>query len=185
MDENRTGANVGTDRLHRCWSRVLEGKRPWGAIDVQADRFGVTRYRLVVYPPGISDADRRWVRLARGWPVWGLVLWIGLEIWLNGFNQPWQAFVVATGATIGLGAVVAALAGSARSEVRTMSVVVMVGFDDPSTTESLSKLQALAVTILDADELLDKGAIAAVDHELVWWQVYDQMAPGRSPAAAS
>lgn len=172
MDDNRTGTSL----LRRCWSRVLEGKRPWGAIDVQADRFGVTRYRLVVYPPGISQADRRWVRLARAWPAWGLMLWIAMEVWLNDFSQPWQAFAVASGTTLAAGGVVAALAGGVRCQVRTMSAMAMAGFEDPTTTESLTRLQTLAATILDADELLERGAISAVEHELVWWRVYDQMA---------
>ena len=57
--------------LRRGWLRLLDGERPWGSLVVQPDRFGVTRYRLVVFPPGISEPERRWVRLARGWPMWG------------------------------------------------------------------------------------------------------------------
>jgi hypothetical protein len=53
--------DMRTDRglLRRGWLRLLDGDQPWGSIDIRPDRFGVTRYRLVVYPPGISESERR------------------------------------------------------------------------------------------------------------------------------
>ena len=62
MDDERTGSGL----LRRGWLRLIDGDRPWGSIDIKPDRFGVTRYRLVVYPPGISESERRRVRVARG-----------------------------------------------------------------------------------------------------------------------
>jgi uncharacterized protein DUF6611 len=37
-------------------------------------RHGVRRYRLVIYPPGISTAQRLLARLWRGWPISGAAL---------------------------------------------------------------------------------------------------------------
>jgi hypothetical protein len=65
--------------LRRVCLRLLAGAHPWGSFDIQPDRFGVIRYRLVVFPPGISESERRRVRVARGWPAWGLVAWIICE----------------------------------------------------------------------------------------------------------
>ncbi len=69
MHDTREGSGL----LRRGWLRLLDGDRSWGSIDIRPDRFGVTRYRLVVYPPGISESERRWVRVARGWPLMGAV----------------------------------------------------------------------------------------------------------------
>ncbi len=46
---------------------------------------------LVVFPPGISAPERRWVRLARGWPMWGALVWVVREIWLSQVTGPWTA----------------------------------------------------------------------------------------------
>ena len=62
---------------------MLDGARPWGSIDVLPDRFGMTRYQLVVFPPGISDDERRWIRLARTWLLWATLAWIVCEVWLS------------------------------------------------------------------------------------------------------
>ena len=87
MDDERTGSGL----LRRGWLRLIDGDRPWGSIDIRPDRFGVTRYRLVVYPPGISESERRRVRAARGWPLWGALVWVVGEIWLSHVTGPWTA----------------------------------------------------------------------------------------------
>jgi hypothetical protein len=46
--------------------RVIDGQRPWGSIDTGVSRQGFRRYRLVVFPPGISDFERRLLRLYLG-----------------------------------------------------------------------------------------------------------------------
>ncbi|HEX2402769.1 MAG TPA: DUF6611 family protein, partial [Mycobacterium sp.] len=58
------GIRTGSGLLRRGWSRLLDGDRAWGSLEIRPDRFGVTRYRLVVFPPGIDDAERRRVRMA-------------------------------------------------------------------------------------------------------------------------
>jgi hypothetical protein len=174
----------GTDSglLRRGWLRLLDGDRPWGSIDVRPDRFGVTRYRLVVYPPGISECERRRVRVARGWPLWGTLVWITCEIWLSHAIAPWQAFAVSTAACLCSGLVACAMAGPPRSRVRTMAAMVMAGHHDPISAAARDKLEALAVTLADADDRLAGGHISAIQHEMVWWQVYDEMSAGMYPS---
>jgi hypothetical protein len=36
--------------------RVIDGQRAWGSIDTGVSRQGFRRYRLVVFPPEISDS---------------------------------------------------------------------------------------------------------------------------------
>src|SRR6185503_14491494 len=89
MHDTRTGSGL----LRLAWQRALDGDRRWGSIDIRPDRFGVTRYRLVVFPPGITDAERRRVRVARGWLLWGALVWVFCEILLNQMTGPWTALV--------------------------------------------------------------------------------------------
>lgn len=159
---------------------MLDGERPWGSIDVLPDRFGMTRYRLVVFPPGISDDERRWIRLARTWLLWATLAWIVCEVWLSHVTDPWTALAISTAAFIGVGLVATTLAGAQRAQVRTMNVMVSAGYRDPKLEATRDKLGRLAVTLMDADERLGRGQISAADHELTWWQVYDEMGSNQS-----
>lgn len=137
----------------------------------------MTRYRLVVYPPGIDESERRRVRVWRGWPMWGALVWIVAEIWLSDMTGPWPAAALSTATFLGSGAAAAALAGNARRSVRTMTVMAMAGYYDPLSAAARNKLEELANSLLEADDRLDHGQISAIDYELAWWRVYDQMVP--------
>jgi hypothetical protein len=177
MDDRRTGSGL----LRRGWLRLLDGDRPWGSIDVRPDRFGVTRYRLVVYPPGISESERRLVRAARGWPLWGALVWVICEIFLSDLTAPWTAFAVSMAAWLGSGFVAFAMAGAPRTRVRTMAAMVMAGHHDPISVAARDRLEELAATLIEADDRLTSGQISALQHEMVWWQVYDRMSPRAAP----
>jgi len=175
--EHKTAGNG----LIRLWWRLLDGERPWGAVDILPDRYGVTRYRLVVYPPGISGTDRRWVRLWRGWPMWGPALWIVVGIAMSEVTGRLSAIGVSTAAFLGCGAVTFVLAGDARTRVHKMFVMVMAGYDDPAARAICDKLQTLANMMAAADEQRCRELISAIDYEMVWWRVYDQMTPAAPP----
>jgi hypothetical protein len=166
--------------LTRWRLRLLDGGHRWGSIDIRPDRFGLTRYRLVVYPPGISETERRRVRLWRGWPLWGVLLWIASEICLGQVMPPWQAIAFSTAAFLGAGAVTLIRAGDARIQVRTMVVMVLAGHYDPTATDNRNRLETLAVTLVKADAQRELGLISAIDHEATWWWVYDHMPVGRT-----
>ena len=78
----------GPGVLRRGWLRLVDGAFPWGSFIVCLDRMGVTRYRLVIYPPGINEAERRRLRVWRGWPMWGALLWIASYSILTGLIEP-------------------------------------------------------------------------------------------------
>jgi hypothetical protein len=179
MDDIRTASGL----LRRGWSRMVDGERPWGSIDIRPDRFGVTRYRLVVYPPGISDAERRRVRLARGWPLWGALVWVACEMWLSQTTGPWTALTISSAVYVGSGIVTVAMAGDQRARVRTMAAMVMAGHRDPMSEAARDKLETLAAALVDADERRAAGHLSAAEHELQWWRVYDQMQSGHTAAA--
>ena len=161
---------------------MLDGDRPWGSLDIRPDRFGVTRYRLVVFPPGISDAERRRVRLARGWPLWGAVVWIFCEIWLSQMMGPWAALVASTVIYLGLGLVATTRAGDAHRQVRTVGAMVMAGYHDPESRHARDQVVSLGDVLFGADEQLERGEISPTAYEMTWWRVYNRM--GETAVAA-
>ncbi|MFG1930804.1 DUF6611 family protein [Mycobacterium sp. NPDC048908] len=171
MTDIRTGSGL----LRRGWSRLLDGDRAWGSMEIRPDRFGVTRYRLVVFPPGITDTERRWVRVARGWPLWGALVWVICEIFLNQVTGPWTAVFTSTAIYLGLGLAATMRAGDARRQVRTIGAMVMAGHLDPVASTLHHNLEIFAGALMEADELLARGDISMTEHEAIWWRVYDQM----------
>jgi hypothetical protein len=163
--------------LRRWSSHVLDGENRWGFTRVLVDRFGVTRYRLVVYPPGISDADRRRLRIWRGSPIWGTALWMVTEIFLQQVTGTWNALAVSSATVVTLVVAAFVRAGDSRAMVRTVAVVTMPGLVDAGTIAARDKLKALATVLLDADDRLAAERISPIEHEALWWQVYDQLAP--------
>lgn len=160
---------------NRLLRPVLDGSRAWGCVQVRPGRFGITYYRLVVYPPGLSTPEHRLVRLARGWPLWGMLVWLLCQLWLGGQMSPWTAFGISTAVFLTSGAVVLGLSGSAFYRVRTLCATTMAGCDDPASAAARERLVVLAAELLHADERHARGEITAVDHELIWWQVYNRM----------
>jgi hypothetical protein len=164
-------------RLSRWWSRLLDGENRWGFARIQIDRFGVTRYRLVVYPPGISDTERRRLRMWRGSPVWGPALWLMSEIYLQQGFGAWDALAISSATVITLIVVAMFMAGTTRTEVRMVSVVTIPGQIDAATIAARDKLKALASMLYDADDRVDAERMSPLEHESLWWQVYDLLAP--------
>lgn len=159
---------------HRLrWRRLLDGERSWGGLDVYPAYHGVARYRLVVFPPGLSPEERLLLRLARSWKVWGIVIWAALATILVPTMGSAQALAVSTGTWLATGAAVMATAGVNRVRVRTLSVVRMAGIDDGVALEKLDTLRGLVDDLTVADRMLAGGEFSAVEHEAVVWRVYD------------
>jgi Family of unknown function (DUF6611) len=163
--------------LPRWWSRLLDGENRWGFARIQMDRFGVTRYRLVVYPPGISDAERRRLRIWRGSPIWGTALWVVSEVYLQQAFRTWEALAISSTMVISLVVGALFMSGNTRTEVRMVGVVTIPGHVDAATIAARDKLEALAAMLYDADERVGAERMSPLEHEALWWQVYDQLAP--------
>jgi hypothetical protein len=167
-------------RLQRWSAHVLDGENRWGFVRAQIDRFGVTRYRLVVYPPGITADERRRLRFWRGSPIWGSALWVLLEICLQRLTGSWTALAFSSAAVIVAAGFARSMVGEAPWRVRASGAVTIAGYPDAAALAAREKLLALATTLLDADERLDDGRISPLEHEALWWSVYDQLAPDRA-----
>jgi hypothetical protein len=158
------------------WSRLLDRGRSWGSVRTCPTRYGVTRYTLEVYPPGISRDERVPLRLYRSWPVWGVAGWLLLQLLLAPSVSPGLALALASGMCLAAVAIAGALAGDNRSRVRVLTVVQAAGIDDPEASRQLNEIRFLATRLVMADRSLTDGRIDAVEHEVIVGLVYDRMA---------
>ena len=154
---------------------LLDGERTWGGLEVSDGRYGVARYRLTVYPPGLGRDERIPLRLWRAFPIWGLALWLVLQVTLMTAASPGVALAVATGTCLAAGFAVMAMAGRVRGQVRTMTVVRMVGVRDLDALAAYYELGALAERLIRADTRLASGELTTVEHEAEVWRVYTRM----------
>jgi len=158
------------------WHRLLDGDRTWGSLSISLTRHGITRYRLVVFPPGLSCEQRRQLRVWRAWPTWGPALWLVLEVALLPTAGTGGALTISTFAALSAGAVSMAFVDQFRREVQTLAVLRMAGINDRESAELFAELKGHATALARADRELAAGEISAADHESVVWRVYEGMA---------
>ena len=91
---------------------------------------------------------------------------------------PWKAIGISTTVYLGTGAVTLALAAHLRSRVRMLSVAVFDGHTDRRSSAILTELDTLASMLNEADAMRESGRFSPIDHEAVWWRVYDRLGPG-------
>jgi hypothetical protein len=152
----------------------------WGSFDAYPSRYGVARYRLVVFPPGITAGERRLVRAWRSWPMWGAALWVLLQIGGESAGMSETALIAGSMICIALGALAFVLAGDTRERVRTLSAMTMAGHTGVDRRYSMLRVLARALDQADLD--LEEGRLSPLQHEARWWQVYDVLDAMTSPA---
>lgn len=171
----RPGPKPAVERAAPWYRRLLDGERLWGSIEVFPPRYGFHKYRLTVLPPGIDATGRRLVRAWRGWPVWGTAQWLLSVVLLNTLLAPGAATIFALGLWAITGAVLFAMAAPFKAEVHTLSVVLIDGYFDENSASRYAVWKQLSRTLACADELLERGELSRVDHEVIWSQVYDRV----------
>jgi uncharacterized protein DUF6611 len=160
----------------RLWSRLLDGAHRWGSFDAAVGRYGINRYRLTIYPPGSTIADRRLARLWRGWPITGAALGLVAVMLLGDVtSSPNTVLAYAVVATVSIGVMLFLRAGPARVPVRSMSIILMPKGADVRERLRYAEWEDLVRTLTRVDELLATGAISPVQHEAVWWKAYDRL----------
>jgi hypothetical protein len=114
---------------------------------------------LTLFPPGISAADRRLLRLWRGDAVF----------------SPGTTLLVAAATYLGAGAVLFVLTAGVRASVRSISLILLTGDLDPRGRQCYAEWERLVDVLTRADILLKAGAINPTQHEALWWQAYDRL----------
>ena len=160
------------------WCRLLEGAHPWGSFHAAVSQYGVLRYWLTIYPPGISVTDRRLARLWRGWPLSGAVLGLLAVVLLgNVAASPGTVLTFALAAYASIGLLLALRAGPGRVPVRSISIILIPGTADEDERRKFSEWQSLVNQLTRADHMLATGSISLVEHEAIWWETYDRLGP--------
>ena len=160
----------------RWWSRLLDGAHPWGSFDATVGRYGIQRYRLIVYPPGSTAADRRLARLWRGWPITGAVLaLLAFMLFGNVVAPPTTVLEYAVAGYVGIGALLFLRAGPVRVRVRSMSIILMPKGADVRELCRYAEWRMLVHMLTTADRMQATGATSLVEHEASWWKAYDRL----------
>jgi len=158
--------------------------RVWGSFDAYPARYGVARYRLVVFPPGITARERRLLRAWRSWPLWGAALWLGLQVGGELAGMPETALIGGSMIYIAVGALLFVLTGDTRVRVRTLCAINIAGYGQDDVDRRYSVLRVMARTLDHADLALEESRISPLEHEARWWQVYDVLDAMASSAPA-
>ena len=160
----------------RWWSRLLDGAHPWGSFDATVGRYGIRRYRLIVYPPGSTAADRRLARMWRGWPITGAALaLLAFMLFGNVVASPATVLGYAVAFYVGTGALLFLRAGPARVRVRSMSIILMPKGADVRELCKYAEWRMLVHMLTMADRMQATGATSLVEHEASWWKAYDRL----------
>jgi hypothetical protein len=180
MDGSQGDAHVAAPRTRSWWLSLLDGTRVWGSFDAMLGRYGLRRYRLTLFPPGIGTADRRLVRAWRGWPFGGAALALLAAMCLSGaVLTPTTTLVMCGGAYVVVGAALFVLSAAPRAEMRSMSVTLIDGCSDRRIEARYGEWEALVEMLTAADEKIGKGALSPVEYEAVWWSAYDRLKVAR------
>jgi Family of unknown function (DUF6611) len=172
----RTRVSEPVNAVRVWWCRLLDGAHPWGSFDAMVGRYGLRRYRLTVFPPGISTADRRLLRLWRGWPVGGgVIAMLAVMLLGDAVSSAQTTVVVATATYLSVGAVLFVLTTGVRAGVRSVSLILLAGVLDPGERRSYAEWERLVDVLTRADSMLKAGAIDPTQHEALWWQAYDRL----------
>jgi hypothetical protein len=158
------------------WSRLLDGAHPWGSFVATVGQYGVQRFRLVIYPPGSSVADRQLARLWRGWPISGAALGLVAMVLLGKVAvSPDTVLAFAVACYVAIGALLFLMAGPMRVQVRSVSIALMPHSADGRELRRYVEGLTLVAMLTRADRLLKSGAIASHEHEAIWWEAYERL----------
>lgn len=153
--------------------------RAWGRIDLPDPlvmaRTGIARYRLRVFAPGTSDAERRELTVARRW-------WLGTAV-----ASLLGELIVASAGLDETAAFVVALAGLAvcwywlartrtiRRNTRTLRVAVVMAGTPREVIGDAALFGECRRQLALVDDDAHPSGLVPVDREAIWAEVYDRL----------
>ena len=165
----------GPAAVRAGWRRLVDGAHSWGSFDATPGRYGLRRYRLVIFPPGITATDRRLLRLWRAWPLGGGAFALFAVMLVGGGPT---SVVVAAATYLTVGAVLFVLTTGTRIGVRSMALIFLTEELNPDDRRSYAEWEAIVGVLTRADHMLTTRAITRPQHEALWWQAYDRLEVG-------
>jgi hypothetical protein len=144
----------------------------WGSLAGGPLRYGGRAYRLVVYPPGTDDRDRRLLQALQWWPRGGPLLAV-IAFALLGDPAGLPASFGAAGALF-LGPFLW-LRHTVRRSRRELAIVHADHAVDPGAPADLARCRRvvwLGSTLVDAERAFDRGELTPVDFQRIWGDVH-------------
>ncbi|RPA56931.1 hypothetical protein EF294_20360 [Gordonia oryzae] len=155
--------------------RIVAGDYRWGYVQIGYARQWV-RDRMVLYPPGTSVEQRRWMRAWRWLPAIVAAIVLGTAFVCGYVNSALVvAFAVAIAVSVGLVIVVAERTRSIRTA--SVSVEGWTGPDaDLTSLSNIALIRRISARLRDADSDLRDGRIDEVEYEVIWASCHTDMA---------
>lgn len=181
--QNRTVERVAAQPTQKpmfgtSWlSRLLDGAHPWGSYEATVSRYGVRRYSLTIYRPGVSTTHRWLARLWRAWPIAGAALMLlGVMVSGSAATSADTVLTVAAAAYLSISLLLFFRAGPLRVQARSMSIILMPNNADVQELRRYMQWRTLVDMLIEADRMLTTRAMSPVDYEAAWWKAYDCLA---------
>lgn len=175
---------AASNSAHSATVHLPHHGHKWGALTVgYVDRAGGSRYELIVFPPGTTDEQRRALLFRRQWLPWGAVMWFLLSSGLSTIINGWAA--VGIGAAVYVAVLVAANAQAGASVRDTLTVraqmLNLMGHRESFGDYEL--LEQATSPLLRIDEMALEGRLDAVEYELRWAAVYNDIVEQQQTAS--
>jgi hypothetical protein len=154
--------------------RRVQGTHEWGAYFHTVERYGVVRRQVIVYPPGISPVERRWLRAWRAWPVVGVAVVLMVAVALSDVVPPSAGMGVGLASALAVGGLLAHRARRTRRRVRSLGGIEVPGMPDPVVRRRFRGALAIADDLAVAEEAWRRGELPRVGYEQVWHAAYDE-----------
>ncbi|MGC4934727.1 DUF6611 family protein [Gordonia sp. DT30] len=155
--------------------RIVAGEHRWGYVQVGYARQWV-RDRMVLYPPGTSLEQRRWMRMWRWLPAVVAAIFL-ITAFVGGYLG--SALVVAFAVAIALSVALAVVVAERTRRVRHASVMTegWTGPDaDPASLANIAMIRRISGRLRQADADLHDGRIDEVRYEVIWAGCHAEMA---------
>ncbi|TDP98465.1 MULTISPECIES: DUF6611 family protein [unclassified Leifsonia] len=152
--------------------RLLEGRAPWGTLDVSPASRGIwQQVRLTVYPPGITHAERRILHLAHVWPVGGGILCLFALVFL-GSENPALSLAAALALYAGGFLILSRLARDLRSRCRAVTVTSEYVHGELYEHGEVALLRVSAERLMTLEAKRRHGEVDPVSYEAEWSDVF-------------
>ncbi|WP_146080931.1 DUF6611 family protein [Rathayibacter sp. AY1C2] len=148
--------------------RLLDAGPRWGRHTVGASRYGVVRSELVVFAPGTSVEERRWLRLHAAGPQLVVAVTAAGAVGTLALDRLPLLLLAA----LALPTASLLLLSARRLRRACARRLVIADVDSPAVAEQA----AIAAVLRRADRLLDAGVLTPLEHEEVWACAHDRVA---------
>ncbi|WP_043709813.1 DUF6611 family protein [Leifsonia aquatica] len=155
--------------------RLLEGRTPWGTLDVSPASRGIwQRVRLTVYPPGITHGQRRLLHLSHTWPVGGGIVCLFSLVFLSD-KGPVLSLVTVLSVYVAGFLVLRRLTRDLRAQSRTVTVASEYIGGELREFGNVHLFRAAATRLMDLETRRRTGLLDPVRYEAEWTDVYDSL----------